>query len=149
MKINIYSIEKTQNPHIKDLIDEYVKMSSRYAAIEDFSLFDKKIARLKNPTEAKRAYTALFKPYLKGLNISLDVTGKELDSFEFAKMLENETRINFFIGGAYGFEKDFLKKTQRVVSLSRLTYAHKIAKVVLYEQIYRGLSILNNHPYHK
>ncbi|MDN5377136.1 MAG: rRNA (pseudouridine1915-N3)-methyltransferase, partial [Sulfurospirillum sp.] len=45
--------------------------------------------------------------------------------------------------------EEFLKKTDKVISLSKLTYAHKIAKVVLLEQIYRGLCIKNNHPYHK
>ncbi len=149
MKINIYSIEKAQTFFVKELIDEYIKMSSRYARVEDFSLFNKQISKIKNPQESKKAYTTLFEPYLDGLNISLDPNGKELDSFEFAKIFAKSAKVNFFIGGAYGFEEDFLNKTQKVISLSKLTYAHKIAKIVLYEQIYRGLSILNNHPYHK
>ena len=57
--------------------------------------------------------------------------------------------LNFFIGGAYGFEDDFLKKSDAVISLGKITMSHKIAKAVLLEQIYRGFSILTNHPYHK
>lgn len=149
MKIDVYSIEKSQNSSIKGLVDDYIKMSSRYANVTDRVLFSKQISKIQNPLEAKRAYTSLFLPYLSGLNISLDVTGDSLSSLEFAQMMKNSSKVNFFIGGAYGLEKSFLDKTQKIISLSRLTYAHKIAKVVLYEQIYRGLSILHNHPYHK
>jgi len=57
--------------------------------------------------------------------------------------------VKFFIGGAYGFEESFLKKSDKVISLGKITMSHKIAKAVLLEQIYRGFSILSNHPYHK
>jgi hypothetical protein len=49
----------------------------------------------------------------------------------------------------YKDRKAFQLCLKKIISLSRLTYAHKIAKVVLFEQIYRGLCIKNNHPYHK
>jgi len=57
--------------------------------------------------------------------------------------------VKFFIGGAYGLENSFLQKSDAVISLGKLTMSHKIAKAVLLEQVYRGFSILNNHPYHK
>ncbi len=47
------------------------------------------------------------------------------------------------------FERDFLKKCDTIISLSSLTMAHKIVTLVLLEQIFRGLAIKNNHPYHK
>lgn len=57
--------------------------------------------------------------------------------------------VKFFVGGAYGFEDSFLKKSDAIISLGNITMSHKIAKAVLLEQIYRGFSILSNHPYHK
>ena len=75
--------------------------------------------------------------------------GKIIDSYEFSKLLDDKIAIKFFIGGAYGFENDFLKNGDAVISLGNITMSHKIAKVVLLEQIYRGFSILSNHPYHK
>ncbi len=57
--------------------------------------------------------------------------------------------IQFYIGGAYGLEEEFLKKSDKIISLGKITMSHKIAKAVLLEQIYRGFSILSNHPYHK
>ncbi len=151
MKIRVYTIEKTKSDAIEILVKEYLKMIGKFAQIDDLTIFHKQIAisQAKGEKEAKKSYTKVYEPLLKGYNISLDVCGKELDSFEFSKIFEGFTDINFFIGGAFGFEKEFLDRTQKVISLSSLTFAHKIAKVVLFEQIYRGLCMKANHPYHK
>ncbi|MBL0708172.1 MAG: 23S rRNA (pseudouridine(1915)-N(3))-methyltransferase RlmH [Sulfurimonas sp.] len=151
MNIKVFSIEKSGDNYIDALNSEFMKMISKSASVEDVVLFNKNIAKaqVKGVSEAKESYSKTYEPYLKGYSIALDVEGKQCDSFEFSKIFDNEININFFIGGAYGFNREFLDKTQKVISLSRLTYAHKIAKTVLYEQIYRGLCIKNNHPYHK
>jgi 23S rRNA (pseudouridine1915-N3)-methyltransferase len=151
MKITVYSIEKISQSGIKNLIEEFAKMISRFAVIENISLYNNKIAsaQSKGVLEAQRSYTQSFEPYVKNYTLALDKDGENLDTAEFSKIFDNNADIRFFIGGAYGFEKSFLEHTQRVISLSRLTYAHKIAKLVLFEQIYRGLCIKNNHPYHK
>ncbi|MDR1615273.1 MAG: 23S rRNA (pseudouridine(1915)-N(3))-methyltransferase RlmH [Campylobacteraceae bacterium] len=151
MKISVYSIEKSENENIKCLNGEFIKMISRFAKTEEITLFNASIAQAqsKNADEAKKSYMTAYEPYLKGYTVALDETGEEMTSLEFSKIFDTQNDIRFFIGGAYGFEKQFLARTQRVISLSRLTYAHKIAKLVLFEQIYRGLCIKNNHPYHK
>ncbi len=151
MNIKLFSIEKSGDAHIDALNDHYIKMISKNADIEDVVVFNKQIskAQTKGAKEAKESYTKAYEPYLKGYSIALDTKGEECDSFLFSQIFDNEMNINFFIGGAYGFNDKFLDKSQKVLSLSRLTYAHKIAKTVLYEQIYRGLCIKNNHPYHK
>ncbi|MDR2081694.1 MAG: 23S rRNA (pseudouridine(1915)-N(3))-methyltransferase RlmH [Campylobacteraceae bacterium] len=151
MKITVYSIEKSSHGSVKDMIDEFLKMISRFAKIEEVPIFNAKIAsaQSKGAAEAQKSYAQSFEPYLKNYTIALDKDGEELNSADFSEIFENRTDIRFFIGGAYGFEKQFLNRAQRVISLSRLTYAHKIAKLVLFEQIYRGLCIKNNHPYHK
>ncbi len=127
-------------------------MSSRWAKVEVHSLFNKQISKAQTlgEKESQQAYNELYEPKLQtGYNIALDVLGQKLNSFEFSKLLEDKLTINFFIGGAYGFDQKFLQKCNKVISLSDLTYAHKIANLVLCEQIFRSLSILNNHPYHK
>ena len=151
MNIKVFSIEKSSNKTVDVLNKEFMKMISKNATIEDVVLFNKQIAlaQVKGEKEAKESYTKIYEPHLKGYNIALDVSGHVCDSFEFSEIFDNEVNVNFFIGGAFGFNKEFLNKTQKIISLSRLTYAHKIAKIVLYEQIYRGLCIKTNHPYHK
>lgn len=127
-------------------------MSSRFAKVEVHSLFNKQISKAQTigEAESQKAYNELYIPKLStGYNIALDVLGKQIDSFEFSTLLEDKITINFFIGGAYGFDREFLKRCDKTVSLSQLTMAHKIANLVLCEQIFRSLCILNNHPYHK
>jgi len=152
MNINIYQIVKKSNDNFEPLIKEFIKMSSRWANIEVHSLFNKQIAKAQTQgeLESHKAYNELYLPKLAtGYNIALDVLGKKVDSFKFSSILENKQTINIFIGGAYGFDREFLKKCDISISLSDLTMAHKIANLVLCEQIFRALTISNNHPYHK
>jgi len=102
-------------------------------------------------TEASQnSYTLAFESHLKGAySVALDPEGKELDSFEFSNLFKDRGVVNFFIGGAYGLESNFLRQCNKSISLGKITMSHKLAKVVLLEQIFRGLTILNNHPYHK
>jgi len=126
-------------------------MIQKYAQITEIQLFNKKISSAQNRDAimAKESYSEAFEPYMKGYNIALHPAGKEVDSFEFSQNFAINTSLNFFIAGAYGFEERFLKRSDAVISLSQLTFSHKIAKVLLFEQIYRALTIINKHPYHK
>ncbi len=151
MKINIYSIVKPSKDQFDELIKEFIKMSSKYAKVEVHYIFNKTIAKAQTigEKEAKQSYSDTYEPLLKGYNIALDVLGKKIDSYSFSKILDGKSEINFFIGGAFGFQREFLNKCDSIITLSDLTMAHKIANVVLAEQIFRGLCIKNNHPYHK
>lgn len=151
VKINIYSIVKPSKDEFDIIIKEFIKMSLKYAKVEVHYIFNKSIAKAQTigELEAQQAYSDTYLPLLKGYNIALDVLGKKFDSHSFSEILEGKNEINFFIGGAYGFQREFLKKCDSIISLSNLTMAHKVANVVLTEQIFRGLCIINNHPYHK
>ena len=152
MKIDIISIAKKEKSIYDPLYKDLTKMISRFAKVEDIELFPKDVAKSHtiSPKASQEAYTRALKPYIgKDYCITLHPDGKLIDSFEFSKLLNDRMSVKFFIGGAYGFEDEFLKKSDSVISLSKLTMSHKIAKAVLLEQIYRGFSILSNHPYHK
>jgi len=152
MKIDIISIAKREKSIYDPLYKDLTKMISRFAKVEDIELFPKDVAKSHtiSPTASQQAYTRALEPYAgRDFCITLHPDGKIIDSFEFSKLLNDKMSVKFFIGGAYGFEDAFLKKSDRVISLGKLTMSHKIAKAVLLEQIYRGFSILSNHPYHK
>ncbi|WP_457560676.1 23S rRNA (pseudouridine(1915)-N(3))-methyltransferase RlmH [Caminibacter sp.] len=144
MQINVYSIEKKEE--FTKEIKEFIKKSAQFANVKNITLYSKNLAKSQNP---KKEYSKIFEKYItpNALNIILTPEGKLIDSIEFSKFFEH-SNVNFFIAGAYGFEDKFKKKGINI-SLSPLTMSHKIAKLVLFEQIYRGLSIKNNHPYHK
>ena len=152
IKINIYQIAKSDKDEFSPLVTNFIKMSSKFAKVEIYNLFNKQISKAQTigEKEAKKSYSEVFIPKLQsGFNIALDVKGIKVDSFKFSKLIEDKTIINFFIGGAFGFEQEFLNRCDKSISLSELTMAHKIANIVLLEQIFRGLCISNNHPYHK
>jgi 23S rRNA (pseudouridine1915-N3)-methyltransferase len=151
MNINLYSIAKKENDDYSKIANDLSKMIKKFAKIDDKTIFTKEISKAQTISnmQAKKSYTNAYEPFLQNsYNIALDVEGKHLNSFEFSNILDH-SNINFFIGGAYGFEDDFLKRCDKKISLSTLTFSHKIAKIVLLEQIFRGLCIKNNHPYHK
>lgn len=151
MKINIYAIVKPTNDDFDKISKEFIKMCSKFAKVEVHNIFNKTIAKAQTigEKEAKESYTKAYENYLTGYCIALDVLGKKVDSFEFSELISNNAEINFFIGGAFGFEKEFLQKCDKIISLSSLTMAHKVVTLVLLEQVFRGLAIKNNHPYHK
>jgi len=153
MKINIYIIDKKSKDKLyAPLIEHYIKISKPFAKVEVFEIYTKEINKAHDiSTEAsQKSYRVAFEPYLNGAyNIALNPDSKELDSFAFSNLLKDRGVVNFFIGGAYGLESDFLAKCNNAISLGKITMSHKLAKVVLLEQIFRGLTILNNHPYHK
>ncbi|WP_457749027.1 23S rRNA (pseudouridine(1915)-N(3))-methyltransferase RlmH [Sulfurimonas sp.] len=152
MNVEIISIAKKEKSLYDPLYKDLTKMISRFAIVKDTEIFSKDVTKAHtiSPEASQKAYTKALEAYIgKDFCITLHPDGKLIDSFEFSKLLNDKMSVKFFIGGAYGFEKDFLDKSNAVISLGKITMSHKIAKVVLLEQIYRGFSILSNHPYHK
>lgn len=152
MNIELISIAKKEKTLYDPLYKDLIKMISKYANFQDTELFPKEITKAHSisPKASQLAYSKLLEPYImKDYSVVLHPEGKIIDSYEFSKLLSDKMSIKFFIGGAYGFDEEFTKKGNVLLSLGKITMSHKIAKAVLLEQIYRGFSILNNHPYHK
>jgi len=153
MKINVIIVDKKSKDKLyAGLIEHYIKIAKPFAKVAVIEVFDKEIAKAHDisPEAAQRAYSRALEKYMaNGINIALDPSSKEVDSHGFANLLKDSATVNFFIGGAYGFERDFLAKCNSAVSFGKITLSHKLVKVVLLEQIFRGLTINNNHPYHK
>lgn len=150
MEILVYSLQKDEKDFSQNIAN-YIKMSSKWAKISDINKFSDKIskAQAKSKNEALKSYDDAYLSNLDDFCIGLDENGDMLDSFEFAKILQDRKKVSFFIGGAYGFSQNFKQKVDKLISLSRLTTSHQIAKLMLFEQIFRALCINHNHPYHK
>ncbi len=153
MKISVIIIDKKGKEKLYEgLIEHYKKIAKPFAKVEVIEVFDKEIAKAQeiSPEAAQRAYTKALQRYMQqGVNIALHPSAKEVDSYEFANLLKDSMQVNLFIGGAYGFESDFIAKCNNAISFGKITLSHKLVKVVLLEQIFRGLTINHNHPYHK
>ena len=153
MKINVIIIDKKSKDNLySGLIAHYQKIAKPFAKVEIIEVFDKEISKAHDISAkmAQHSYTKALSKYMtQGINIALDPSSKELNSHDFAKLLKDSMEINLFIGGAYGFESDFLYKCNNAISFGKITLSHKLMKVVVLEQIFRGLAINHGHPYHK
>ncbi|ELA09376.1 rRNA large subunit methyltransferase [Moraxella macacae 0408225] len=85
--------------------------------------------------------------------ICLDVRGKNLSTEDLAKKISDAMQVGddmgFVIGGADGLSKEVLAKADFKWSLSNLTLPHPLVRVLLVEQLYRAMTIINHHPYHR
>jgi len=153
MKINIYIIDKrNKNDLYSPLIEHYIKNCRVFAKVEVHEIFNKDIAKAHDisPSAAQKQYSIAFEKFLDmGYSVALDPSSKEVDSEKFSNLFKDRGVVNLFIGGAYGFERDFIHKCNNAISFGKITLSHKLVKVVVMEQVFRGLTILNNHPYHK
>jgi 23S rRNA (pseudouridine1915-N3)-methyltransferase len=101
--------------------------------------------------EAKMAQARI---HQNSMCVALSEEGKSFrGSASFAQWLSGKMTggraITFVLGGAFGLSPRFKQSCTEVISLSPLTFAHKLALAVLLEQVYRAFTILRNHPYHK
>jgi len=152
LKINVVAIGKREKDCYTEISEHFIKMSKRFAKVNAIDIFNSKVTKAQESGKqsAQKVYEELLSPWMScGFTVALDPVAKEMKSENFSKLLSDRSEVTFFIGGAFGHSQEFLNKCDRVISLSQLTMSHKIAKVVLFEQIYRGLTIQFNHPYHK
>jgi len=145
MKIRIISFGKIKSAGIRDLVDYYYKLSTKYISIERIELRDK---------ESKIGINEMGKYMDNGdYLITLSEKGKEFTTMEFANKLRvfknNSQNITIVIGNAYGIEKELIDAAQLNLSLGKFTYPHEIAYLLLIEQIFRCSNILAGGKYHK
>jgi 23S rRNA (pseudouridine1915-N3)-methyltransferase len=72
-----------------------------------------------------------------------------MTSREFASFIQKHSFITFLIGGANGLPEEVRKKSNFLISLSKMTLQHDIARIVLLEQLYRADQIIKGNPYHR
>lgn len=149
MRLHFVWIGKTKDRHCAALIEEYVGRIRRFAPVEISELRDpgeQGVAR-----ESARLGAAMEKD---DFIVLLDETGQAMTSAEVAGFLEQRQlggtkRLAFVIGGFAGVDKQLKGRADALLSLSRLTLTHELARVVLTEQIYRAFTLLAGFPYHK
>ena len=152
MRFFIITICNKNEDYDKFLTQKYSDLIKKFYTIEfiNINFKTKKINKNVYKKEYDKALT-LIKP--NSILVALDEQGEHFKTVEFSKKLnlwiENTSQIYFIIGGPDGLSDDVKKRADYVISLSNLTFPHQLAKVILLEQIYRSICIMNNHPYHR
>ena len=83
--------------------------------------------------------------------VSLDEKGEHFSTEDLKVFLFNNNfkNMKFIVGSTDGIQKGILEKSNKVISLSKMTLTHSFALIILLEQIYRSATIVSNHPYHR
>ena len=136
MKLRLAAVGKIA-PHLKEAQDYYLQR------LKFLQLCEVRKGRTKDE-EGKRLLEKA-----KGFIVALDEHGKEMTSREFASFVQKYPFITFLVGGAEGLSEEVKTKSHLLLSLSRFTFQHDIARIVLLEQIYRAEQIIRGNPYHR
>jgi len=154
MKLKILSVGHKMPNWVELACAEYIKRMPREFATEIIEIKPDKRASGKNSevvqeAEAKRILDVADKDYL----VVLDERGQEVTSLQLATKMEHWQTlgkdVSLVIGGADGLHPSLKQKADWLWSLSKLTMPHGLVRVMLGEQLYRGYSVIQHHPYHK
>ena len=143
MRVLVVAVGRVKDRDLRGAIDEYLKRVRRYVACDEIELKDDTPARVQEAMTRATAGATV---------VALEVAGKSLDSPTFARTLERlgsrgKGVVAFVIGGADGIPPEISRAAHDRWSLSALTYPHRLARLVLVEQIYRAMTILRGEPY--
>jgi 23S rRNA (pseudouridine1915-N3)-methyltransferase len=151
MKLTFLSVGKDRSGLFAPGVEEYVRRLGHTAKVQVFELPESKASGLKAKEEEGKALLA--KLSARDVLVALDERGKGLSSVDFAKFLgrqqDSGRDVAFVIGGDEGLSDEVRQKASLVLSLSAMTLPHRLARLMLVEQVYRGFSILRGEPYHK
>lgn len=156
MNIKIIALGKLKEKFLKDGIDEFLKRLSPYASVEIIELMpieikdENLISRILD--EEAQKILAYVKP--QSYLITMEINGKMLSSEDFAQKLEVLTNdgvseIIFVIGSSCGLSPIVSARANFKLSISKMTFLHQFARLLLVEQIYRAFKIMKNETYHK
>ena len=158
-KINIIYAGGMKEKYFKDAADEYRKRLSPVFEISDIEIKEEKLPEKPGESEIliclkKEGEKILAKTNKNSYKIALCVEGKKLPSEDFAYLLYGEKAVNsssvdFIIGSSHGLSDEVKKSADYLLSLSDMTFSHRLARVMLMEQIYRAYSIETGRKYHK
>ena len=156
MKIKIIALGKIKENFLKDGIAEFLKRLTPYSSVDIVELSPIEI-RNENLTEKvleQEAEKILLHIKPQSYVITLEIAGKQLTSEEFAAKIEDLTNtgiseIVFVIGSSCGLGKSVSARADFKMSLSKMTFLHQFARLILVEQIYRAFKIIKGETYHK
>ena len=140
MKLLIVAVGKLKDRRLEELVSEYLDRVRKHIPIQ--------VKEVKSPDRIIPAVPRGFEA------VALDERGRQLDSAQLAgeiqkRMNRSASGVAFLIGGAEGLGETVRNKADFCLSLSRMTFPHRLTRVILAEQLYRALSIIRSEPYHK
>jgi 23S rRNA (pseudouridine1915-N3)-methyltransferase len=144
VKVHVIAVGKIKERALRELLDDYAGRIQRYVGFSEQELKDGSASEVEE--RFQKAIPARSKV------VALEVLGKPLSSPGLARLIGQSLEtagqdLTFLIGGAYGLPERLSAAADLQLSLSALTLPHRLARLFLFEQIYRGFTILRGEPY--
>lgn len=159
LTVNIICIGKIKESYWRGAIKEYSKRLTAFCKFNIIELDEEKINSNPNDSQIKTILDAEGKRIISKLTknsfvIPMCIEGKMLSSTELSEKISQvpllgKSSIDFIIGGSWGLSDEVKSKADLKLSMSKMTFHHQMARVVLCEQIYRAFEISTNGKYHK
>ncbi len=157
MTVNLIVIGKLKEDYLRNACAEYIKRLSRYCTFELHELDE---CRLSDNPSDKEIASALkkeaqnIKKYAKGMIIPMCIEGKQISSPELSEKITEAgvngfSTVTFIIGSSFGLDDEIKSMGHFRLSMSKMTFPHQLARVMLLEQIYRAYQIADGGKYHK
>lgn len=145
MRVLVVAVGKIKERGARALADDYLARIGRYCRVEEIELKDG------SPEEVAARFAKAIPPE-RAVVVALEVDGEAWSSQRVADFLDEGAATGvqslvFLIGGSYGLPPTTSRGAHRKLSLSKMTLPHRLARIVLLEQIYRGFTILRGEPY--
>jgi 23S rRNA (pseudouridine1915-N3)-methyltransferase len=157
MKIVLAAVGRLKDGPERVLADRYIEraeQAGRSQSIGPITVVELAESRARQTDQRRREEADDLISGLPPRYIALDERGRDLDSAAFAESLrrlrdEGEGAIGIVIGGPDGLDASVRDKAFLVVALGRLTWPHQVVRILVAEQLYRAVTILSGHPYHR
>lgn len=159
LKVTLITVGKPKEKYLRDAVAEYEKRLSAFCTLKTVELEPVRLPDSPNSAQINAALTAEGAKILSAVPdgafaVSMCIEGKQLDSVGLSQKIESvpmlgKSGICFIIGGSYGLSEQVKQRADLKLSMSKMTFPHQLARVMLLEQIYRSFKILQGGTYHK
>lgn len=159
LKITLITVGRLKEQYLRDAVKEYEKRLSTLCSLKNVEIDAVKLPDNPNDSQISSALDSEAVKILSNIPngayvIPMCIEGKQLSSEELSQKIDTlgvsgQGSICFIIGGSYGLSDKVKSKADFKLSMSKMTFPHKIARVMLLEQIYRAFKILQGGTYHK
>ena len=153
--VTVIHVGDFKEKYFKDAENEYIKRLKAFCdyktvCIKEESCFGEESDKLILRALEREAVAIRQQIPKNAVKIAMCIEGKQLSSEELAKSFENESRpICFIIGSSFGLDEALKRECDMRLSMSKMTFPHMLARVMLAEQVYRVFAINNGKRYHK
>jgi len=156
LRIKIIALGKIKEKFLQNGIEEFLKRMNAYSPVEivEISPIEIKDENLKSKILMQEGEKILSNIKPTDFVITMEILGKEFSSVEFSKKLESlinsgTGEVVFVIGSSCGIGENVSARADLKMSMSKMTFLHEFARLILVEQIYRAFKIMKGETYHK